>query len=65
MRWLDGIMDTMDMSLSKVLEIVKEKGSLEGYRPWGLKELDTTERLNKNNNALDGKTHNKFIPVVV
>ena len=45
MRWLDGIMDTMDMSLSKVLEIVKEKGSLEGYRPWGLKESDTTEWL--------------------
>ena len=24
--------------------------SLAGYNPWGLKELDTTERLNNNNN---------------
>ena len=24
-RWLDGIIDTMDMSLSKVQEIVKDK----------------------------------------
>ena len=45
MRWLDGIMDTMDMSLSKVLEIVKEKGSLEGCSPWGRKDSDTAEWL--------------------
>ena len=43
MRWLDGIVDSMDMSLRKVLEIVKEKGSLEGYSSWGCKESDTTE----------------------
>ena len=27
MRWLDGIIDTMDVSLSKFLEIVKDRKS--------------------------------------
>ena len=36
----------MDMSLSKLWEVVK--GSLVCCSPWGHKELDTTERLNKN-----------------
>ena len=43
MRWLDGITDSLDMSLSKL----EGQGSLACCSPWGRKELDMTERLNK------------------
>ena len=45
MRWLDGITDSMDMSLSRLLELVME-GSLVCCSPWGRKESDVTEQLN-------------------
>ena len=45
MRWLDDIIDSTDMSLSKLLEIVKD-GILVCCGPWGCIELDMTERLN-------------------
>ena len=48
MRWLDGITDSMDMSLSKFRETVKDRGSLACYSPWGCKEADTIDRLKKN-----------------
>ena len=42
-RWLDSITDSMDMSLSKLQEIVKDKGSLACCSPWGCKKSETTE----------------------
>ena len=42
MRWLDGITDSMEVSLSKLWEIVEGKGSLMCCIPWGRKELDRT-----------------------
>ena len=46
MGQLDGITDSMDMSLSKLQEISKGQGSLASCSPWGCKETDMTEQLN-------------------
>ena len=45
MRWLDGITDSMDVSLGK-LGVGDGQGGLAFCGPWGRKESDTTDRLN-------------------
>ena len=41
MRWLDGIIDLMDMNLSKLQELVMD--SLVRCSPWGGKQPNRTE----------------------
>ena len=49
MRQLDGTTDSMDMSLSRLWELVMDREAWHGVPKswtWGCKELDMTEQLN-------------------
>ena len=45
MRWLDGIIDLMDMSLNAP-GVGDGQGGLVCCTPWSHKESDTTEQMN-------------------
>ena len=47
MRWLDGITDSMDMSLSELRECVTDREALACCSPWGRKESNMSEWLNQ------------------
>ena len=54
MRWLDGITNSMDMSLSKLWEMVKGLESLACCSPWGCKQSGMIEQLNNSNKGIKG-----------
>ena len=57
MRWLDGIIDSMDTSLSKLGDR-EGQGSLVYCSPWCYKESDMTKRLKNNKSARIRKKQN-------
>ena len=50
-KWLDGMTNSMDMSLRKLQGMVKDREAW-CCSPWGCKESDMTEQRNNNNTPI-------------
>ena len=57
MRWLDGITDSVDVSLSKLQEMVKDREAWLAAVHGGHRELDRTERVNNAKSCLTLRPH--------
>ena len=55
-RWLDGISNSMNMSLNKLCEMVKN-GKAWCAAVHGIAELDTNKQLNNNNIKVENTGH--------
>ena len=55
MRWLDGIISSMDMTLSKIKEIVKDREAWHAT-VHEVRESDVPEQLNINSNFIKVKS---------
>ena len=55
MRWLDGIANSVGMSLSKLWEMVKIREAWRAAVHWGCEESDVAQKLSKKHSKVTGQ----------